>query len=100
MILETSVGQAKVCDFWGAGQGVTTRNGRSIPRSYTRKECPRWERQQSCSFRRDNAAMRHTNRVIWPVAGDAKRVYAKYRVKLFSIISLNIKISGQLRFPG
>ncbi len=48
--LETSVGQAKVCDFWGAGQGVTTRNGRSIPRSY-------------------NAAMRHTNRAIWPVAG-------------------------------
>ena len=47
--LETSVERAGVCGFPGAGQGATTRNGRSIPRS--------------C-----NAAMRPENRAIQPVA--------------------------------
>ena len=31
--LETAVGRSGVCEFLGAGQGATTRNGRSIPRS-------------------------------------------------------------------
>ncbi len=31
--LETAVGRVGVCGFWGAGQGIMTRNGCSIPRS-------------------------------------------------------------------
>jgi len=49
IILETTVGRVGVCGFWGAGQGITTRNGCSIPRSY-------------------NAAMRPKNCAIQPVA--------------------------------
>ena len=40
IILETLVEQVGVCGFAGAGQGVTTRNGRSIPRSYNTAMCP------------------------------------------------------------
>jgi len=47
IILETSVERAGVCGFPGAGQGATTRNGRSIA--------------FSCSC---NAAMRPENRAI------------------------------------
>ena len=49
IILGTAVGRVGVCGFWGAGQGISTRNGYSIPRSY-------------------NAAMRPKNRAIQPVA--------------------------------
>jgi hypothetical protein len=49
IILETAVGRVGVCDFRGAGQGIATRNGYSIPGSY-------------------NAAMRTENRAIQPVA--------------------------------
>jgi hypothetical protein len=46
--LDSSVERVGVCGFPGAGQGATTRNGHSIPRS--------------C-----NAAMRPENRAIRPV---------------------------------
>jgi len=51
--LETSVERAGVCGFPGAGQGATTRNGRSIAFSFLK----------SC-----NAAMRPENRAIQLVA--------------------------------
>ena len=52
--LNPVVGRGDVCGFWGAGQGATTRNGYSISR-------------------RCNAAMRHKNRAIRPVADSPKR---------------------------
>ena len=47
--LETAVGRVGVRGFWGAGQGIMTQNGCSIPGSY-------------------NVAMRPKNRAILPVA--------------------------------
>ncbi|MDN5753965.1 MAG: hypothetical protein L0H15_11955, partial [Nitrosospira sp.] len=37
--LNPVVGRGEVCGFWGAGQGATTRNGRSIPRSCNAAMC-------------------------------------------------------------
>jgi len=53
--LEIAVERVGVCGLWGAGQGITTRNGCSIPRSY-------------------NAAMRPINRAIQHVADSSKWV--------------------------
>lgn len=57
IILETAVEQVEVCDFCGEGQGVTTRNGYSIPRSY-------------------NTAILCKNHAIRPVADDLQRQVA------------------------
>ncbi|MEO6432113.1 MAG: hypothetical protein ABIO50_10225, partial [Nitrosospira sp.] len=37
--LNPVVGRGEVYGFWGAGQGATTRNGRSIPRSCNAAMC-------------------------------------------------------------
>ena len=37
--LNPVVGRGGVCGFWGAGQGATTRNGHSIPRSCNAAMC-------------------------------------------------------------
>ena len=99
-LLDSSVGRGGVCGFWGAWQGATTRNGCSIPRSCTRKGCPRRERQQSCSLRRDNAAMRSKNRAIYPVANSPSRCDGKTAHKASEVIALRLSMSGQLRNLG
>jgi hypothetical protein len=70
-----------VCGFLGAGQGATTRNGRSIPRS--------------C-----NAAMRPENRAIRHVAAFANKVKVEKRKMRFVFHWLNFQNSGQLPFLG
>ena len=79
--LKTAVGRGGVCGFRGAGQGATTRNGCSIPRS--------------C-----NAAMRTENRAIRPVAGFTRQVNPQDAIKFIKNILLAVQRSGQLPFLG
>jgi hypothetical protein len=79
--LETAVGRGGVCGCGGAGQGVTTRNSTTIPRSY-------------------NAAMRRHSRTIRLVAWITRKVNTWISIILrhFNIL-LNVR-SGQLPFLG
>ncbi len=81
MNLESSVGQGEVCVCGGAGQGVTTRNSRSIPRS-------------------DNAAMGRRKRAIRLVAWFIQPVNRNSKTNHICINSLASGWSGQLRNLG
>ena len=81
MILDSLVEQVEVCVCGGAGQGITTKNSHSIPRSY-------------------NAAMCHRKRAIQLVARFTFRMNS---IDVHNRLFTNHKLtaaSGQLRIPG
>ena len=75
--LNLAVGRCRVCGFRGAGQGATTRNGCSIPRS--------------C-----NAVLCREKRAICFVAGFATKVNRLFGRKPFPANGLALQTSGQL----